>query len=219
MTIPNNIPKELEELEELETLYLDAVNRQDISEIPVSFMMQLNDETLRHGTSNNFHIKQQLFVYWLYYFEETFTRVKDAPLFKDILDRFISLSLTESLLTKTILNTREAQTLACVCINRVSMACNGKIHPKNAHVGDLLHAWTGQKVDVKTIKSLEATVNFLYGPPAWALYRTDVEDDDALPWHLWKQEVPLLGHGFSKGLQRNAEAVNNYTLPGDLTNA
>lgn len=147
-----------------------------------------------------------------------FTMHDEPKQFHNTLDKVIKW-LTENEQVKYLAKSHEnSRMLACLCVTQVVYICSLKnsIQPSE-NVGKLLSQWLDKDVDAKNWESVDALVDYLYGPTILALYRHEVEND-YLGRHLWETGVPLLGRGVVKTSDSEASLnARASTLPMDLS--
>lgn len=92
----------------------------------------------------------------------------------------------------------------------VRYASEGRSHWKRYHVGEILQQWLDIKVPRKTIDSLKATVDLMYGPAVWLLCRDDVNSERELPKYLAESGFAIVNHQHEENSGVDIAAVNDW---------
>lgn len=165
----------------------------------------------QYSTSNNPVIVAALLACWTPYIKyiaiDVLVPKYHAPAMNYIVDMLAKNKLALELATR---DTEGQCLVALLCMTRVHVAGNTRGHPPSNNVNTLLRHWSGQPVEAETIYSLEKTVDTLYGPACWSLYRDDVASAAFMPRHLYKLGLPVTG-------MRNAlHCADQVTIPVDF---
>lgn len=104
-----------------------------------------------------------------------------------------------------------ARVLAFVCLGAIARTIAGERIRGRKEIGDILAAWTGDKTASSQSLSVENAANMLYGPAAYALYRTDVADDEELTALLCRENVAVISG------KKNSELGTTTASMADMT--
>lgn len=185
----NDLPEDLVKLEE-ECLFI-RTNPEHVQNFWLTGKLMRG--ILQYDDSKDPKILGSLSRSQLYFAECVFNRYEHPKLYYSTLDKTIQFITEKNQTYHLVQNHDTAQLLASLCITRTQYVNTiPKPHPKEHNVGDVLSQWCGQSVDEKHWGSLDAIVDYLYGPLVLDLYRNDVHDD-YLGRYLWEQGVPLRG--------------------------
>lgn len=145
------------------------------------------------GNSQNIEVLAVLTKSWMKYLEYIVFHSK-ADAIKDIynFDEGIKYLTKKKQIADIVKKPEHANFLACLILYRVSFTSKGYEHKSKFHVGAALSQWLNQTISKSTINSLESTVATLYGPGAWSLYRSDVDNDAQMPRHLFHMGLPIV---------------------------
>lgn len=158
-------------------------------DIPMEFIWQLQDVSHNYMAIKNAQVQTVIVDSWLFYFENCVATTKVPEQNQNEFDTFIKYLLTHNLVKTVAQQSDNARILANICTQRVSAACRGRPPHEEYNVNVLLTEWTGLDTKATTHRSLQETVELLYGPAAWTFYGD--EPSYNLAGVLWSQHVPL----------------------------
>lgn len=205
----DSLPDDLRELQQK----CDATHGEPPTLQRTNYFDSLRKCHIRHCTSQEPEIQESLLACWFPHVKHI---VKDSMLPSIHIDEIglliSALCKNNTLLERCVDNTERAELLACLCMTRAQMTEHGYVHPPMNNIGTLLALWSGNPSHREAYKSLEHTVNILYGPVCWSLYRDEVTSSSAFPGYLYDLHLPLAG--IEKSAAKHSRDVE---LPLDIS--
>lgn len=132
----------------------------------------------------------QLLPFWLDYLKSRAIYGLSTSQGIEALGYFLHMVRQNDLLGTITSSSEHSQIFAWACLTKLEAVGNNMNQHKKADVVDLLNIWSSKKSINKDMTVAQAA-DLIYGPGAWDLYRSDVEESYALPGYLLSLGLPL----------------------------